>query len=181
MDFSKLSFPYVESIQWVSPEIATNFPASPLKEWLITNSSLTAKLRAFSPKFEVKLLSETFQQGRLNNEVVNFMVREVLLCLDDTPWVFARSLLPDTLVNESNLGFAQLGTKPIGELLFSNQNIILGEMSISQFNQEANSDWPMQVSINQLWGRKRNFHYKNQRIIVTEVFLPAVENLLTSG
>ncbi|MGL5027456.1 MAG: chorismate--pyruvate lyase family protein, partial [Shewanella oncorhynchi] len=45
MNVTSLSFPYGESIQWFSADLADKLPKSPLKEWLLATGSLTQKLK----------------------------------------------------------------------------------------------------------------------------------------
>ena len=87
MSVTRLSFPYGESIKWLSPDKIDQLPQSPLTDWLMSNESLTQKLRAHCAEFEVIVLGEG-SLAPLNGEFPSqsqAWVREVLLCLDGIP------------------------------------------------------------------------------------------------
>lgn len=134
MNVTSLSFPYGESIQWFCADNTKNLPASPLKEWLLAPGSLTQKLKGCCNEFEVRILGEG-QCPPLDGEYPNqsaVWVREVLLCLDDVPWVFARTLIPQSLLSTRQADFLGLGTRPLGELLFSQDSFVPGRIEIAR-------------------------------------------------
>ena len=47
-------------------------------------------------------------------------VREVYLCVDNIPVVFARSILPTSSCTGINRDLLQVGNKPLGDVLFKN-------------------------------------------------------------
>jgi len=179
MNVTSLSFPYGESIQWFCAENAKNLPASPLKEWLLAPGSLTQKLKTCCDKFEVKILGEG-QCAPLEGEYPKqntVWVREVLLCLDSVPWVFARTLIPQSLLSTRQADFLGLGTRPLGELLFSQDSFIPGRIEIAQFDTDSRlallAQSLAQNVEHELWGRRRYFHHDEEEMFVSEMFLPA--------
>ncbi|MGZ9896751.1 chorismate--pyruvate lyase family protein [Shewanella gaetbuli] len=185
MNVTRNSFPYGESIQWFSPEAAANLPITPLKNWLLAKGSLTEKLKKHCDSFKVTVLGEHLLSP-LPHEVPQqtepFWVREVLLSLDGTPWVFARTLIPQTLLNNHQYDFLHLGDKPLGELLFTSNDIVPGKIEVAAFDTcgqlAALATSLSQPVLDKLWGRRRYFHIGSQDIIVSEIFLPkAVENI----
>lgn len=183
MNVISLSFPYGESIQWFSPEVINSMPKTALKEWLLATGSLTQKLKSCCQEFEVKVLGEHLTvplsgESPLQTQV---WVREVLLCLDGEPWVFARTLIPENLANEQH-NFKALGNRPLGELLFSSTDIVPGKIEVAEF-ESCTKLAQLATSLSQpvnkpLWGRRRYFNLANQDIIVSEIFLPhAVEKI----
>lgn len=179
MSVTSLSFPYGESIQWFSPEKAQSIPDMRLKDWLLSTGSLTLKLKSVCDRFEVKVLGEQLSLPQPGESIANeaMWIREVLLCLDDKPWVFARTLIPQSLLDFQQQAFTHLGNKPIGELLFNHSDIQPGKIELAQF-ETCSKLAQLAKDLNQdvtesLWGRRRYFSLHNTHLIVSEIFLPA--------
>lgn len=184
MNVTSLSFPYGESIQWFCADLADKLPHSQLKDWLLATGSLTQKLKSCCTQFEVKVLGEG-QHTPLEGEYpqqASVWIREVLLCLDSVPWVFARTLIPDNLMSERQTDFLSLGNRPLGELLFNQDNFIPGRIEIARFetcSRLAQLAESLDQSVEHaLWGRRRYFHHGEHEMIVSEIFLPAAEQAI---
>ncbi|QIR13111.1 chorismate--pyruvate lyase family protein [Shewanella aestuarii] len=183
MNVTSISFPYGESIQWFSPEHTDKLPNTPLKDWLLANGSLTEKLKKHCDTFTVTVLGEhllnplpgEFPTTDNNNHPI--WVREVLLSLDNIPWVFARTLIPQDLLHNPQHNFSHLGNRPLGELLFTSDNIVPGRIEVAEFetcSRLAQLATSLSQTVNDtLWGRRRYFHIGNSQLIVSEIFLPA--------
>ncbi|ARD24309.1 MULTISPECIES: chorismate lyase [Shewanella] len=186
MTVTSLSFPYGESIQWFSPENFHSMPKTALKEWLLATGSLTQKLKSCCQDFEVKVLGEHLTNplaGECPNQS-RVWVREVLLCLDGKPWVFARTLIPESLTEHQQHNFKRLGSRPLGELLFSSNDIVPGKIEVAEF-ESCSKLAQLATSLSQavsepLWGRRRYFTLADQQIIVSEIFLPAAVKIINS-
>ena len=184
MNVTSLSFPYGESIQWFCADRTDKLPPSPLKEWLLAPGSLTKKHKTCCNQFEVKVLGEG-QLAPFKDEYPqqgSVWVREVLLCLDNVPWVFARTLIPLSLLSEREADFLGLGSRPLGELLFSQDNFIPGRIEVASFDTGSRLAH-LAASLDQrvehlLWGRRRYFHHGQDEMIVSEIFLPAAERAI---
>ncbi|MDO6619666.1 MULTISPECIES: chorismate lyase [unclassified Shewanella] len=177
MNVTSLSFPYGESIQWFSPDAINSMPQSALKEWLLATGSLTQKLKGCCHDFEVKVLGEQLTTPLAGEcpQQKQVWVREVLLCLDGEPWVFARTLIPENLANDQH-NFKALGKRPLGELLFTSADIVPGKIEVAEFESCTKlaqlATRLSQPVTSSLWGRRRYFNLANQDIIVSEIFLP---------
>ncbi|WP_299495897.1 chorismate lyase [uncultured Shewanella sp.] len=175
---NKLSFPYGEEINWQSP-VNIHATLDPyLNTWLIAPDSLTQKLKQQCQHFEVKVLGEGMHTsciGELPHQQ-KVWVREVLLCLNGEPWVFARTLIPKQLMSIKQADFLKLGSKPLGELLFTSNQFVPGQIEIAKFSissRLAELAKSLQQDVNEpLWGRRRYFHFQSEQLIVSEVFLP---------
>ncbi len=181
MNLTSLSFPYGESISWFSPDKIPQLPASPLKEWLLANGSLTKRLKGCGERFEVKVLGEDLLaplEGEYP-EQEQVWVREVLLCVDGVPWVFARTLIPSSLFSYKKKEFINLGTRSLGELLYSNNEFQQGKIELAQFSQHTRlmqlAKELDQGTKESLWGRRRQFRFQNQQMLVIESFLPQAQ------
>jgi chorismate--pyruvate lyase len=117
-------------------------------------------------------------------------VREVLLCLDGIPWVFARTLIPQTILstqrNDNKYNdFTRLGTRSLGELLFTSPDITPGNIEVAQFK-TCGRLAALATSLNQhvnssLWGRRRYFNLHDSQLIVSEIFLPAAVDYINQS
>ena len=182
MNVTSISFPYGESIHWFSPQKIDSLPHSQLKEWLLATGSLTQRLKTHCKHFEVKVLGEHLLAplaDEFPTQTDPVWIREVLLCLDGIPWVFARTLIPQTILGAQSQhnNFTRLGTRPLGELLFSSPDITPGNIEVAQF-ETCGRLAALATSLNQqvnhsLWGRRRYFNLYNSQLIVSEIFLPA--------
>lgn len=185
MVLSSLTFPFGENICWYSANGANELPQNALADWLLSRESLTQKLKQCCQQFEVIVLGEqwiTANPLEWHGPEQKLWLREVLLQLDGTPWVFARTLMsPDLLKQQQQL--EQLGQRPLGELLFSGELFTAGEIDICHITPpSAMSELASalkQTAPTPLWGRRRHFSCQQLPLIVAEVFLPAAEQAIT--
>ena len=112
-----------------------------LIEWLTHPGSLTAKLRAASPQFRVRVLRQTQAQPHSDERRLlglkahqHAWVREVTLCAGDLPLVFAHSVLPLQNVRGAWHLFAGLGARPLGEVLFTDPGIDRSPLGFSRID-----------------------------------------------
>ncbi|MBB1323582.1 chorismate lyase [Shewanella sp. SR43-8] len=187
MNVTSTSFPYGESIHWFSPQKIDSLPHSQLKDWLLATGSLTKRLKTHCKLFEVRVLGEHLLQplaDEFPTQTDPVWIREVLLCLDGIPWVFARTLIPQIILDSQHKNnghlpndFTRLGTRPLGELLFNSPDITPGNIEVAQF-ETCGRLAALATSLNQkvnssLWGRRRYFNLYGSQLIVSEIFLPA--------
>lgn len=181
MDLSNLTFPFGNDIRWYTTQVPQALPPQPLKDWLLSEGSLTQKLKLCCDQFEVIVLGEqwiTADPREWHGPEQQLWLREVLLQLDGIPWVFARTLMSPQLLKQQQQ-LEQLGQRPLGELLFSDLNFVAGDIDICHIAApSAVSDLATalkQTASTPLWGRRRHFSYQQHPLIVAEVFLPAAE------
>ncbi len=162
--------------------------ASSLKDWLLDQGSLTARLKHNSTFFRVELLGQEKQLSHANeaNEFISageqVLVREVLLYCDDIPQVFARSLIPLSSLTGEETALANLGTQPLGQVLFNNPSLKRQQIELSVFDHLSSvaqlalaldkTQNNESVQIDELWGRRSVFIVENKPLMVAEVFLP---------
>jgi len=127
--------------------------------WIRDDQSLTQKLKKRYPDFRVEVHKQeesaiyNHEINHLGNEE-NFIVREVSLYGNNQPVVFARSVIPKNTKTESIL---KIGNKPLGEILFTDPNILRESIEVTFHNDT--------------WGRRSVFVLYNSRILVSEFFL----------
>lgn len=148
-------------------------------DWLLDQGSLTRRLTALSAdQFQVQVVQEGWQSLRPDEstalglpESSRGWVREVLLCGQHEPWVFARSVAGEQALKHSGLDLQRLGERPLGELLFCSPGFQRGPLELCFYPQ----DWlPLAQRHSGLWARRSCFQQAALGILVAEVFLPAL-------
>jgi chorismate--pyruvate lyase len=189
-DFS-VTFPVTLTGQWQAVLDENDFlPAPPLKNWLLDKQSLTARLKACSQHFHVQVIGEHQQTCSLEDSSAliavgtPIIVREVLLVCDNVPQVFARSILPLASLTGSEQALANLGSQPLGQVLFNNPTLSRQGLEVSAFSADTGVARLAKELITQLpsdnviwtkplWGRRSIFMINNKPLMVAEVFLPS--------
>jgi chorismate--pyruvate lyase len=149
-----------------------------IRDWLFDKDSLTRRLTALAQgAFDVYLLHEGWQPLRddecqvlgLPNQSTGW-AREVLLRGNQVPWVFARSVAGKIALQAEGFDLESLGTRSLGELLFSDAAFARGPLSASRqpYPSQLEQDGP------DLWARRSLFQRKSLGVLVMEVFLPAL-------
>ena len=164
-------FPVGLSVDWQAPE-TLRIPDAYLKNWLLDTGSLTERVQSLCHHFSLTLLGQQTipphqnELSLLNRDAEQaFQVREVLLCGNNTPWVFARSVIPQQMV-EAEL--ANLGQQPLGKRLFNDARFVRSAFQLCKLCSSSMGYSKAQT----LWGRRSLFTLNNQKMIVAEVFLP---------
>lgn len=158
-------------MQWGAPADVP-LPNAHLKNWLLDTGSLTERVQSLCQAFSLTLLGQSTMPPHSNemsllgeNLEKHYQVREVLLCGNGTPWVFARSVIPQSLIASE---LSNIGKEPLGKRLFNDARFIrsafeLCALSANQLGYEEAVT---------LWGRRSLFTLGNASMIVAEVFLP---------
>ena len=169
---SEWQFPVGLDVSWLAPE-SVMFSDPYLKNWLLDTGSLTERVQSLCRQFELKVLGQGQQDLHgaekdwlgMSQDAVD--VREVLLCADGVPWVFARSVIPHALVDGE---LADLGSEPLGKRLFNDSRFTRTPFELCTLSaQILDPTLPRKA----LWGRRSRFEAAGCRMIVAEVFLPA--------
>lgn len=166
--------------QWLSPESANL--SSNLASWLLDPNSLTARLKSHCQQFNLEVLgqnvepcaaAEVFDGVAVGDDV---LVREVILYCDGKPHVFARSLLPLTSLTGDEAKLGNLGSQPLGHVIFNSPSLKRNYIEVSQFSQGSTVDslcTQLGLPLFQpLWGRRSLFSIEGKPLTVAEVFLP---------
>lgn len=158
-------------------------PDPQVNDWLFNQDSLTQRLIQLSHNnFSVLPVNEGWQRLRADECVALGCpehslgwVREVFLRGNQQPWVYARSVASQTALQESGFDLASLGTRSLGELLFSDQAFQRGAIEICQLTPKILSDalLPFTTDTSTLWARRSCFSKEPLKILVAEAFLPA--------
>ena len=156
--------------------------------WLGDTGSLTQKLeKAIGQKLVVQVLRDHRQslhrdeQHYFQNRVKRCRIREVLLCINETPLVIARSIIPTYSSSGSNHAILRLGTRPLGAVLFSKTRMhskARPQRDIARLDKNSMLWKGFQkdgiTSSSPLWARRTLYRLKGHPILVNEIFLPAL-------
>ena len=152
-------------------------------QWVASTDSLTARLivAGGEKQFRVRLLRQGVGWPREDEARALGIapkryawLREVALCLDNTPWVVARSVAPLTQLKGQRL--EGLGERSLGSWLFRQPGLIRGPL-------EATTQSPLFARMNGIesdctWGRRSVFHHGGKHgglsLLVQEYFLRAM-------
>ncbi len=155
-----------------------------MADWLFDRSSLTGRLREACPgAFRVRLLGQGWGrplpgEDRLLKLALGqrVWVREVQLLCADQPWVFARTLIPPATLAGRGRRLTHLGTRPLGEVLFTDPSIRRGPVEVAciqpgqRLHRRIQNDLP--PGLPPVWGRRSRFWLDDRPLLVCEFFLP---------
>ena len=156
---------------WVNLDHVALHAVPPIwQDWLSDASSLTQLIASKTQSnVTVEVLTDCLQ-NLLQDESVLFnkpihrcRVREVYLCVNDVPVVFARSVLPTTSSTGINREVLQLGSKPLGEVLFKKGKAPIVFRQITEVSGLG-------------WGRRSMYQLRGHPLLISEFFLPDLLN-----
>jgi chorismate--pyruvate lyase len=157
-----------------------------LRGWLSDRGSLTRRLKARHADFRVSPVARGFappfldeaQALRLRPKAQAY-VRDVLLMGGAHIRVFAHSVLPRTGLRGGWCGITRLGTKPLGEALFTDPRIRRLGLTIRRLDARhplyRAARRHTALTAQHLWARRSVFCLNGHPLLVTEVFLPAID------
>ncbi|WP_374339157.1 chorismate lyase [Methyloversatilis sp.] len=159
-----------------------------LRGWLTDPHSLTSRIRARCAEFAVRPLRQCAAAAERDEwnvlgvpDARRVRVREVLLCADGRPVVFAHSVVRLRDVCGCWRLFAGIGSRPLGEALFADARVARSALSVRRIDARH----PLFARVRAagvdvdapLWARRSLFIRDGRPLLVTEVFLPAISEL----
>jgi chorismate--pyruvate lyase len=168
-------------------------PSDPMRPWLTTDGSLTARLIAHSGAFRVQCLHQRtalcladeaaaiglHRQGRV-------WEREVLLRCDGRPVVFAHTVVPMSATAHDWPLFSALGERSLGSTLFYDPRVRRGELEFARLRPGHPLVQRVRAALGggpdtAVYHARRCVYRRHQgMLLVTEVFLPAVLDLVAA-
>lgn len=182
---SSNSYLFLRPPQWKTQlRGADSQPPFELQAWLEERGSLTKRLRkVYGNNLKVQLLfhhwkpafAEECQQLKAPHHRYQ-LIREVLLHVNNTPLVLARTILPEHTIRIAHRNLSHLGVRPLGEVIFAYPDL---ELRQRYFSRASTNIWSMDVQqrfqVQQaIWGRRTLYAIHNQPLLVSEFFLPAM-------
>lgn len=153
--------------------------ASTCRDWLFDRDSLTRRLKSLCDgELNVVPLREGTgpilpEEGRLLglNPGVTGWVREVYLAGFGRPWIYARSVISHLDSDHNDSALFELGNVPLGSLLFGATPYQRGEIEVCRYRDACNAS---SRPVYPLWARRSVFNRGKTRVLVQEMFLPAL-------
>jgi len=158
-----------------------------VQSWTYEPGSLTQRLRDYyGNAVAVKLLFHRWRPPFLNERRLLqvpgqrwCLTREVLLQAHAKPLILARTIIPEQTIKGLHRDLSHLGTRPLGEVIFSYPKLERQQMDIVATEPNI---WT-QAAINlagihqTVWGRRTVYVIAEHAMLVSEFFLPEVLNL----
>ncbi|MBF0265270.1 MAG: chorismate lyase [Gammaproteobacteria bacterium] len=149
-----------------------------MHQWLYETGSLTQRAINYCRKnksnFNVKVLKHDYglpEQSEM--KILNLqaeqecLIREVLLNCNQTAIIYARTVIPQSTMIGKHEQLRLLGNKPLGEYLFSQDDMIRGPLEISSYKNSTNQ--------NHYWARRSLFYLQKNPLLVYEIFLQSMK------
>jgi chorismate--pyruvate lyase len=179
---------------WYRHVLAVNAPAA-LACWLTSGGSLTARLKAHADAFRVQVLRQ--RPARCLADEASALglgrpgrcwEREVLLRCDNTPVVFAHTVVPMSADAADWPLFSALGERSLGTTLFGDPMVVRGPLEYARLRgshplarrtRAALAGQGIAVPDElMLYARRCLYRRRQGTLLVTEVFLPRVAALV---
>ena len=163
------------------------------KRWLTRPGALTAGLRTLG-RFSLHVVSEGIELARIEDNCFAPRTltwrREVLMSIDETPCVLARSVTPLIASHGVWQGVRRLGRRPLADILYNDPGIVRSQFEISRIARahglyetlkrahellDAHGGPGLNTHIRAqptLMARRSVFWRERQALMVSECFLP---------
>ncbi len=149
------------------------------QDWLLDTGSLTQRLiQASDGQFRVAIQRQALLPTYLSEaKLLDIdprqlaLVREVILYGREQPWVFARSIIPQSTLTGRLRALKNLDSRPLGQLLFNDPSMHRDPIEVSHIRKHHRF-LPEQLTLKAShWGRRSRFFLDDKAILVSEVFL----------
>lgn len=183
------SFLFNREPVWVENRCGTRhtLPGN-VQSWVYEPGSLTQRLRNYyGDAVGVNVLLQQWNTPFLTerkllklHESKYSLIREVLLHADGKPLILARTVISPKTVKVAKSNLAHLGSRPLGEVIFSYPKLERIEMDVTLINSSPVEQRPVwtqsavdKASIDQpMWGRRTVYEIAQRQMLVSEFFLP---------
>jgi chorismate--pyruvate lyase len=155
--------------------------------WLLDRASLTQRIIAScSGEFRVKVLAQQWTRPMSNEAQAlgmgtggHALVRQVQLLCEDEPWVYARTVIPRTTLTGRERRLAYLKSKSLGATLFADPSMRRSEVEVVRATARDRLHGIVATQLDivpaVIWGRRSVFTLHDKPLLVSELFLPVVE------
>lgn len=157
--------------------------------WLRDHGSLTQRIQQRCERFAV--VNVKSGQARIaldESALLNISPqqlawsREVFLCADEQPVVFAHSACRTSDLRGAWHALKGLGNRPLGAVLFSHPQVVRQPLHYKALSSHhplyKRAAVKLLNSPARLWARRSLFYLHGAPLLVTEVFLPQIQELL---
>ena len=152
---------------WTTIESIESKVNKSILSWLLESGPITNRIK-LSQEFELELLNDEIDEFSkeeelfLNSVSKTFRVRRVILLGNNTPVVYAKSVIPSSTIENGLSSLGKIGNAPLGDILFTPGVFTKLEMVCASF---------LSKEKNVYWGRKIKYSVNSEPISVMEVFL----------
>ena len=154
--------------------------------WLLDPASLTQRIISIcNGTFRVQVISQVRSRPMLNEARALDMrsgafavVRQVCLLCNETPWVYARTIIPSETLTGRQRRLAHLRSRSLGALLFSDPSMQRGVVEVTRLS-PCDKLFPLVTQSlrskpETVWGRRSLFRIGGKPLLVSEFFLPDI-------
>ncbi|MEE4278890.1 MAG: chorismate lyase [Halieaceae bacterium] len=151
---------------------------APVRRWLLDDGSLTQHLVNTGRRFSVDRWAQHFAAPTLDERRLlqmgtreHAMVRQVVLCLDEQPVVFARSVFPVSSLRGPLKHLRRLSNQSLGAFLFARPDMRRSPFELALM---AGDSSYLPLTLHQrapAWARRSCFVVDGKPLLVSEVFL----------
>ena len=137
-----------------------------ITSWLLEKGPITKRIKK-TGSFQLNLIQDKLSQISIddkkfiNTESKKIKKREVILLCNDLPIVFDQTIIPTETIENGFSELGNLGTKPLGYILFEKDIFVRNSIVFASFTNDSNT----------YWGRKAKYSVKGYRFSVMEIFL----------
>lgn len=165
--------------------VATHGAEAALLPWLRDHGSLTQRIQQRCTHFSVVNVKSGLARIALDESGLLHIApqqlawsREVFLCADDQPVVFAHSACRSVDLRGAWHALRGLGNRPLGAVLFSHPQVVREPLHYKALPVHhplyRRAAVGLQNPPARLWARRSLFYLHNSPLLVTEVFLPDI-------
>ncbi|ADL56649.1 chorismate--pyruvate lyase family protein [Gallionella capsiferriformans] len=158
-----------------------------LRPWLRDHGSLTQRITQRCEHFSVRNVRSGLARIALDESALLAIApqqlawsREVFLCADGQPVVFAHSACAARQLRGAWQGLRNLGNKPLGALLFTHPQVVRQPLHYQALHPHhplyRRAASVLGAPPDRLWARRSLFYLHHAPLLVTEVFLPEILN-----
>ena len=155
-----------------------------VQSWVYEAGSLTQRLRSvYGASVTVKLLFQQWRKPLLTERQLLglherrwCLSREVMLHVDNKPLILARTIIPAATIKIANRSLSHLGTRPLGEVIFSYPKLERIAMDVTLIQPTTWTDFAHNITDlrREIWGRRTVYAIKQRQMLVSEFFLPKI-------
>lgn len=176
-------------VKWQAYDALLSKVPQALHGWLLDPNSFMDRLRshgAQSPyvtvlhqSWQLPLQDEGLQLGM--HPHAEALIREVLILSEGKQWMYARTVFPRTTLTGEQQCLASLESRSLGSVLFNDSSMQRSEFEVSCI--KPSDDLHNYISeqtktiLPELWARRSRFTLQNKPLLLTEVFLPDIQQL----
>jgi chorismate lyase len=155
-----------------------------VQSWVYESGSLTQRLRRYyGSSVAVTLLLHRWSTPLLSErrllqlpEHRYALVREVMLHTNGKPLLLARTIIPEATLKGAHRNLSHLGTRPLGEVIFSYPKLgrLAMEVTLIKSTLWSQSAVDLAAIDGTIWGRRTVYAIAGRSMLVSEFFLPEV-------